>query len=296
MSDFDSAVRDFRDCEDKLMTARSELAKARRERDEFGATLAAIRDALGCEPGDEVEAVRAMAFSIKCARGDAGSDGHRQVFQVSEGRVSGAVVLDGTRLPLWSMALEWQWDPESARRDRPYVPEAAWAIVDALLREGWQPPEGLNSGPDRRRLGDAERMLLAVRARLSEDFTGCEAGQEAERIAQVMAERDAAQSMLTPTPAPGDTLNPADFGEGEAGVLRLAALLSEAPVGAVVRTAEVPARDGRTVAPVALGRGVGWPGPPKVMRGPWDAKGGVHAWTHMQAAERAPLTVVAWPS
>ena len=34
LAHFDSAVRDFRDCEDKLMTARSELAKARQERDE----------------------------------------------------------------------------------------------------------------------------------------------------------------------------------------------------------------------------------------------------------------------
>lgn len=35
-----------------------------------------------------------------------------------------------------------------------------------------------------------------------------------------------------PALRPGDTLDPADFGKGEAGVLRLAALLAEAPVGA----------------------------------------------------------------
>ena len=153
LAHFDSAVRDFRDCEDKLMTARSELAKARQERDESGAALVAVRDALGCEPGGEVEAVRRLAS------------------------------------------------------------ERAQMLIEC--------------------------MRAGVHA-----------------------------------PTPGDTLTPADFGKGEAGVLRLAALLNEAPEGAVVECGG-RWRWGQDDA--------GWVGEHGVRS---DARG---------LAIRAPLTVVAWP-
>ena len=162
-------MRDFRDCEAKLMAARSELGKARGERDEFGAILAAIRVALGCEPGGEVEAVQAAVN---------GCD-------------------------------EWE------------------RLNNQLSRE---------LAAERRRLG-------------------------------VVA------------PRPGDVLDPADFGKGEAGVLRLAALLSEAPDGAAV--SYMPE----------------WGNSPVVLRkdgGCWDDSEG--RLIFMWIARRAPLTVVAWPS
>lgn len=159
LAHFDSAVRDFRDCEDKLMTARSELAKARQERDESGAALVAVRDALGCEPGDEVEAVRRLAS------------------------------------------------------------ERAQMLIEC--------------------------MRAGVHA-----------------------------------PTPGDTLTPDDFGKGEAGVLRLAALLAEAPEGALVRD-----KGGdlwRRLLP-------GW-------AAAWDGGEQEDDMGHVTMAEvMAPLTIVAWP-
>lgn len=153
-------------------------------------TIAAIRDALGCEPGGEVKAVQAIALEV----------------------------------------------------------------ADALNADG-APPAG--------------KVLVAQVTTLA----GLAATLRMERDA-LAADCDTVAARLEGTPTPGDVLNPADFGKGEAGVLRLAALLAEAPEGAVVRCR----------------RGHDWR---------WEGNGlwvGAVVRRSLPLAEaHAPLTVVAWP-
>lgn len=167
-----------------------------------GATLAAIRAALGCEPGGEVEAVRLVM------------DEHRRTIE-------------------------------------------AFAIATDVL----------------------DRVTVEL---------GCVAGDDlVQAVQEVKDEGASARALLeaaratvyTGPPDPGDVLDPDDFGKGEAGVLRLAALLCEAPEGAAV--SYMPE----------------WGNSPVVLRkdgGCWDDSEG--RLIFMWIARRAPLTVVAWPS
>ena len=113
------------------------------------------------------------------------------------------------------------------------------------------------------------------------DALNCEPGGEVEAVRRLASER--AQMLIecmragVHAPTPGDTLTPADFGKGEAGVLRLAALLAEAPEGAVLQW-----EDGSQCVRIV-------------------ARSGLHEWTGgtpeglASCAQREALTVVAWP-
>jgi len=158
-------------------------------------------------------------------------------------------------------------------RDADEYGDALWSLAEGLPNRG----------------GSPSTVAAALRGLLSaiRDALGCEAGGEVEavkrsRAAVLQARRAAVNGM----PQPGDVLKPKDFGKDEAGTLRLAALLAEAPEGAVVRWegggAEIQRQAGPSWRVVGLGRDA----PARL----WRAKP-----SPVWLAERAPLAVVAWP-
>lgn len=110
---------------------------------------------------------------------------------------------------------------------------------------------------------------------------GCVAGDDlVQAVQEVKDEGASARALLDAAlrahaPTPGDVLTPDDFGRDEAGVLRLAALLAEAPEGAVVESTR--------------GHRWHWKGD-----GLWVSAAVRRSLLLVEA--HAPLTVVAWPS
>ena len=112
-----------------------------------------------------LEARRAMSRLGRLAAFKAGphapvdASGARLAVEAKPGRVFGAVTLAGRRLALSTLAN----CPRSkgGAEAFPDAPPEAWAVVEALVEEGWTPPRALNAGPT---LADVAERIAAWQA------------------------------------------------------------------------------------------------------------------------------------
>ena len=222
---------------------------------EQGVALAAIREALGCEPGGEVEAASRLRTRA------VGLEQH---------------VRD-------SLGCEPGFEPGA-------VTDAGWATHDLReIREAFAaalPPRDIVAAVKRARADQVAmwRVQGALgQLRVALDDGGPELVAEAVQHASDAMER--AETLGCITPQPGDVLRAEDFGKGEAGVLRLAALLAEAP-----EEASLTDCDGITWTLCQVvdhsADGLEWVA---VIDGLELAR------SPLEIAECAPLTVIAWP-